>query len=146
MYLCWNSAKNGAYLNAYFWHFFNPGSSTIGTIRIHHECKGGIEKSVPRITNWHNKACRVMQMVITGDGFFYPTLTQIMDFFLLTTKYHILYWKTWKRLPENPEFADMRHGEVILTFQWRHGSTCDQHAADVRLFVFYPSHGLVRVC
>ena len=22
-------------------------------IRIHHECEGGIEKSVPRITDWH---------------------------------------------------------------------------------------------
>ena len=29
-------------------------------IRIFHECKGGIKKSVPWITNWHHKACRVM--------------------------------------------------------------------------------------
>ena len=26
-------------------------------IRIHYECKDGIEKSVPRITNWHCEAC-----------------------------------------------------------------------------------------
>ena len=32
----------------------------IWTIRIYHECDGGIEKSVLRITNWHHKACRVM--------------------------------------------------------------------------------------
>ena len=36
-------------------------------------------------------------------------------FFLLTTKYLILYEKDMKRLPENPEFAEMRHGDVILT-------------------------------
>ena len=32
--------------------------------RIYHECKDGIEKSIPRITNWHHKACHVM---ITSD-------------------------------------------------------------------------------
>ena len=68
-------------------------------------------------------------------------------FFSLTIKYLFLYWKkTWKRLPENPEYAQMRHGDVILTLQWRHGSTCGQRADDVRLFVFYLSLGLVRVC
>ena len=29
-------------------------------ISTHHECEGGIEKSVPRITDWHNEACQVM--------------------------------------------------------------------------------------
>ena len=39
-------------------------------------------------------------------------------FFLLTTKYLILYKKKGvKRLSENPEFAEMRHGDVILTLQ-----------------------------
>ena len=37
--------------------------------------------------------------------------------FLLTTKYLILYWKDMKRLPENPESAEMGHGDVILTLQ-----------------------------
>ena len=37
--------------------------------------------------------------------------------------------KTWKRLPENPEYAEMCHGDVILTSQWRHGSTYGEHAA-----------------
>ena len=35
-----------------------------GNIRIHHECEGGTEKSVWRITDWHHKACRV---VTKGD-------------------------------------------------------------------------------
>ena len=39
-------------------------------------------------------------------------------FFLLTTKYHILYWKYMKRLPENPEFAEMRHGDIIAKMSW----------------------------
>ena len=29
------------------------------TIRINDECEGRIEKSVPRITIWHHKTCRV---------------------------------------------------------------------------------------
>ena len=31
-----------------------------GIIRIYHEYEGEIEKSVPRITDWHHEACRVM--------------------------------------------------------------------------------------
>ena len=30
------------------------------SIRIYHECEGGIEKPVPKITDWHQEACRVM--------------------------------------------------------------------------------------
>ena len=40
----------------------------------------------------------------------------------------------------------MRHGDVILSLKSRHGTTCGQPAADVRLFVFNLSLGLVRVC
>ena len=35
-------------------------NSFSGFIRIHLECEGGIEKSVPRITEWHHEGCRVM--------------------------------------------------------------------------------------
>ena len=34
-----------------------------------------------------------------------------------------------KWLPENPEFAEMRHGDVILTLQGCHRSTCGQRTA-----------------
>ena len=50
-------------------------------IRIHQECEGGIEKSVPRITDWHYKACRVMTNGDHERQIFYPILTQIMDSF-----------------------------------------------------------------
>ena len=30
-------------------------------IRIHYSCEGGIEKSVPRITDWHHAKCRVSE-------------------------------------------------------------------------------------
>ena len=43
-------------------------------------------------------------------------------------------------LPENPKYAEMRHGDGILSLQCRHGTTYDQRAADVRLFVFYRTH------
>ena len=46
-------------------------------IRIDYKCKGWIEKSIPRIINWHHKAC----WVITRDRFFYRIITQIMDYF-----------------------------------------------------------------
>ena len=85
----------------------------IWIIKIHHECEGGIEKSFLRITNLHHEACRVMS---NGDRegqiFLYHPF-----FFLLTTKYLILYWKYMKKLPENPEYAEMRHGDAILTLQ-----------------------------
>ena len=47
------------------WLIVLCGSSTRrnyldGNISIHHECEGGIIKSVPRITDWHHEACRMM--------------------------------------------------------------------------------------
>ena len=48
-------------------------------IGIYHECEGRIEKFVPRIIGWHHKACQVMTSSDPEDGFYYPTLTQIMD-------------------------------------------------------------------
>ena len=43
----------------------------------HHECEGGIAKSVPRVAVRHNEACLVMTVIVRG-GFFYPILTQII--------------------------------------------------------------------
>ena len=104
-------------------------------IRIHHECEGGIEKCVPRITNWHHEACRVITI---GDRegriFLSHPHTNNGAFFLLTTlKYLIYISKTWKRLPENPEYAEMGHGDVIFNF---YNDVTDRRAASMRLFVF----------
>ena len=56
-------------------------------IRIHHECRGGIAKSVPRITKWHHEARRVMT---NGDRegriFLSHPHTNKGFIFLLTTK------------------------------------------------------------
>ena len=38
-----------------------------------------------------------------------------------------------QRLSEYPKYAEMRHGDVILTLQSRHGSMYGQHAA---VFIF----------
>ena len=70
----------------------------LGTISIHNECEGGIEKSVPRIADWHREAWRVMT---NGDPegriFLSHPHTNNGFFFLLTTKYLILYWKNMKK-------------------------------------------------
>ena len=70
------------------------------SIRIYHECEGRIEKSVPRIAVWHHEACRVMTNGIPRDGFFYPTLTRIMDSFsyspLFLCIYLFIYLFTYK--------------------------------------------------
>ena len=59
-------------------------------------------------------------------------------FFLLTTKYLILYWKTSiKRLPENPEYAEMRLCGVIF-----HYNDVTERIAAVR-FLSFPRAGSV---
>ena len=58
-------------------------------------------------------------MVIAQGGFFYPILTRIFDSFScspLSTAFNIGK-KNMKRLPEDPEFAEIRHGDVILTLR-----------------------------
>ena len=72
-----------------------------------------------------------------GTDFFlsHPDLTWLMDSFSCSQlKYRISYWKKHeKRLPENPEFAEMRHGDVT-----------DRLAAEVWLFVFIFPAGRYR--
>ena len=67
-------------------------------IRINHESEGGIEQSIPRITDWHHEACRVMT---NGDheGWIFLSYPHTNNdfFFLLNTKYLILYWKNMKK-------------------------------------------------
>ena len=71
------------------------GNPTVDVIRIHHKCEGGIEKSAPRITHWHHETCLVMTNGdYKGRIFLSQPHTFIFGFFfLLTTKYHILYCK-----------------------------------------------------
>ena len=38
------------------------------TISINHECESWIENSIPRITDWHDEACRVMTIGDPRDG------------------------------------------------------------------------------
>ena len=93
------------------------GNPTVDIIRIHYECEGEIEKSIPRITDWHQDAL----MMIKGDHeeqiFLSHPHTNNGFSFLLTTKYHILYCQNMKMLLENPKFAEMRQGAIILTLQ-----------------------------
>ena len=59
-------------------------------ISIFHECEGGIEKSVPRFTDWHHEACR-------GTEFLSNPHTNNGLLFLLTTKCLILFKKDMRR-------------------------------------------------
>ena len=61
-------------------------------------------KSVPRITDWHHKACQVMT---NGDpeGWIFLSCPYTNDglFFFLTTKYpNFIIENMKRRLPENP--------------------------------------------
>ena len=111
-------------------------------MRIHHECEGGIEKSVPRITVWHQKACRVMTNSDREGWIFLSHPHTNYGLFSCSPLIPAFYIgkKTRKWFPENPEFAEMRHGDV------NYNDATDLRATDVRLFVFCLSHGLVWVC
>ena len=69
----------------------------IRNIRIYHECEGGIGKSVPRITDWHYEASRVMTISDReGRIFLFHPHTNNGFVFLLTTLYLIYIEKRGK--------------------------------------------------
>ena len=73
------------------------------------------------------------------DRFFYHILARIKDYVSYSPLSMAFYsGKTRKMLPENSEFADMRHGDVIITYN----HVTDRRAANVRLIVFYLFHGV----
>ena len=80
-----------------------PANTSLLSVQTY---EGGIEKSVPRITDWHHEACRVMT-ISDCEGRIFLSHPHIHDryFFLLTTKHLIFYWKDVKRLPETPKFT-----------------------------------------
>ena len=49
-------------------------------------------------------------------------------------------------LPENPQYAEMRHGDVILTLHDVTDRSVASVLRGVQLFILYLSHGLVQVC
>ena len=114
------------------------------TLRTHHECEGGIEKSVPRITDWHHEACRVMT---NGDSeeriFLSHPHTNNGFFFLLTTKYRIYNWKKHEK-DFQKILNTLRCDMVTLILQCN--DVTEHHAANMWLFVFYLSHVLEWVC
>ena len=82
-------------------------------IRIHHECESGREKSISRITDCHHEACRVMANVDhEGRIFLYHPHTNNGFFSCLPLNTSFDIGKTCKRLPENLEYAKLRHGDV----------------------------------
>ena len=60
-------------------------------IRIYHEYEGRIEKSVPRITDWHHEACGVMTNGDHKGQIFLSHLHTNNRFFFLLTTYYLNY-------------------------------------------------------
>ena len=84
------------------------------------------------ITDWHHKACRVMTNGDREGGIFLSNPhTNNGFFFLLTTKYLILYWKNMKNLKGFQKISIT----MMSTFQ-HYNDVTDQDAASVRLLVF----------
>ena len=113
-------------------------------IRIYIECEGGIEKPIPRFTNWNHEACRV---ITNGDHerrifLSHPQMNNGF-FFLLTTKYLILCWikyeKDFHKILNTLRCAWSCNFNITLTSQIDMRQMCG-------CLVFYFFHGLVRVC
>ena len=97
------------------------------SIRIHHECDGGVVKST-RLVEWWQR-----------DGIFYPILTRMMDYFSCSPLNTSLILKKKTLKIQNTLRCDM----VISFYHYNdgHGLTYGQRAA-----VFHLSLRLVRVC
>ena len=79
-------------------------------IIIHHDCEGGIEKSVPRITDWHHEARPIDDKRCSrGTDFLFASSHEFYTrfFFLPLLNPHFIIEKHEKRLPDNPENAEM---------------------------------------
>ena len=77
---------------------------------------------VPRFTDWHHKSCQVMTNGNPEWQIFlsHPYKMYIMESFPcspLKTSFHI--GNTWKSLPENTEYAEMRYNDITLILPWR---------------------------
>ena len=80
--------------------------SSCDNIRLHHECEGGIEKSIHKINNWHHEACWVITRV-DPKGRIFPSHPSSHKLCLpLNTSFYIE--KTHEKdLEKIPEYAEM---------------------------------------
>ena len=108
-------------------------------ISIHHECQGGIEKSVPRITDWHHEAYRVMTI---GDRerriFLSHAHTNNGFFFLLTTK--IFHFILKKHEKDFQKFLHSLKCDMVTSFEYYiddYNDVTERRVASVWLFVFF---------
>ena len=53
-----------------------------------------MEKSVPRFPVCHHSASLVMSNGDPRDGLFYPTLTLMIDSYIINTFYYVIYYNT----------------------------------------------------
>ena len=71
----------------------------------------------PKDHRWHHEA-RLVMTNSDHEGRIFLSHPQMNNglFFLLITKYRILYWKKHEKASRT-KYAEMRHGVVILTLQ-----------------------------
>ena len=92
---------------------FKCFSSETANKDIHHECDGGIEKTVPRNTDCHQEACPVMTNGDHGGRIFLShPYSNNEFFFLVNMKYRILSFEKHKKVPE---YTDVRHTYEMVT-------------------------------
>ena len=113
-------------------------------IRIYHDCEGGIEKSFPRITDWHHEACRVKTVGGREGRIFlsHPHTNIRFVFFCSPLNTSFILDKTRKTFQKilNTLRCDMEASFL------HYSDVMDQRTASMRLLVYYLSLWLVRVC
>ena len=97
-------------------------------IRINHECEGRIEKSVPRITDWHYQAFRVMT---TGDREGRILLSHRILRFAHHYTHHFILEITMKKTSRKSRITVMRHYNDVTDRRAANDVT-DRRATSVR--------------
>ena len=114
-------------------------------IRNHHECEGGLEKSIPMITDWHHEACQVMT---NGDPegqiFFLSHPHTNNEFFLSCSSLNNSFYIEKKNIKKTSRKSSIRRRNFNIT----RTSRIDVRPAcgDVRLFVFNQPEPKVSFC
>ena len=86
----------------------------LDNIRNYQECEGGVEKFVPRITDWHHVACRVMtNKKVTRNGFISFILTGKMD----SLAHHLRWYRTHQHMSKRlPSFDTLKNSSKLIYF------------------------------
>ena len=113
-------------------------------ISIHHECERDIEISIPSITDWHHEAFGV---VTNGDheGRIFLSHPHTNNRIIFLANYLIPHFILENTRKDFQKVLNTLRCDMVTSFL-HYNDVTDGRAASVRLFVFYHSLGLVRLC